>query len=476
MNNRRLFLLVFSVVLLSRLPFLDAGFGNDPDGWRVATTARYIATNGEYYASRFPGFPVVELICALVWKHGALAMNFLTALVSAVAVGMLSLIAKHYACKDAILLALTFAFTPIVFINSTITMDYLWAVMLVMLSWYAGLKGKPISAGLLLGVAVGCRITTAAIALPFALLFFEKSNWKSSIIVIVKYWIATGVVMIIVFVPVFHVYGLQFFTFFDQGLPPFYIIARYLTVDIWGVVGAIAVVSIPVLMLLNRKKNSVSSIPKTISPGPVNMWIAVLILFVIEFIANPREGAYLIPAIPFFLLLTARYIPRVQYITVCLFIIISSFVVSIDSADRPWNPEPSRCAVKINIKERTILVDFLRGSIFTDYFQRLKRIEYTKKVIQAGDNLKEPSVVIVGVWLSYIIEMTPNAMPESEFPDYLLKRGIVEYIPLLTPEYLSRYRQEGRRMYYIFTVDQHNMDVTMLDIKQAGAVELKLEK
>jgi hypothetical protein len=159
MKNTFLFLMVFSIVLVSRLPFIDAGYGIEQDGWRVAATARYFALSGEYKVSRFPGFPIVEFVCSLVWKHGALAMNFLTALASAVTAGMLSLIAKRYGSRDSILLALTFAFTPIVFINSTVTMDYLWAMMFVSLGWYAGLNGKPIFAGLLLGIAIGCRIT-----------------------------------------------------------------------------------------------------------------------------------------------------------------------------------------------------------------------------------------------------------------------------------------------------------------------------
>lgn len=176
MKNCIIFLVVFTIVFISRLPFLDAGYGNEQDGWRVASAARYIGTTGEYKASRLPGFPIIEFAYSLVWKHGAWMMNLLTALASAIAVGTLSLIAKHYKCKDFILLALTFAFTPIVFINSTVTMDYLWAMMFVMLSWYSAINRKSFSSGFLFGLAIGCRITTIFMMLPFALLFLTKIN------------------------------------------------------------------------------------------------------------------------------------------------------------------------------------------------------------------------------------------------------------------------------------------------------------
>ncbi|MEP6937397.1 MAG: hypothetical protein ABI871_04945, partial [Chthoniobacterales bacterium] len=54
-------------VALSRLPFLDAGYGVNVDAWRVARAARHIAQTGEYEASRFPGYPVHEIVCSWFW-------------------------------------------------------------------------------------------------------------------------------------------------------------------------------------------------------------------------------------------------------------------------------------------------------------------------------------------------------------------------------------------------------------------------
>src|ERR1044072_3575678 len=52
------------VVLLSRLPFLSPGAGNDDDGWFLVNAPREIAATGRYTTSRFPGYPVQEWLPA----------------------------------------------------------------------------------------------------------------------------------------------------------------------------------------------------------------------------------------------------------------------------------------------------------------------------------------------------------------------------------------------------------------------------
>src|SRR5437899_2369347 len=58
------------VVLLSRLPFLSPGAGNDDDGWFLVNAAREIAATGRYTTSRFPGYPVQEWLASGVARLG----------------------------------------------------------------------------------------------------------------------------------------------------------------------------------------------------------------------------------------------------------------------------------------------------------------------------------------------------------------------------------------------------------------------
>ena len=154
---------------------------------------------------------------------------------------------------------------------------------------------------------------------------------------------------------------------------------------------------------------------------------------------------------------------------------LSSFFVSIDSADRPWSPQPSYFSRSINSGGRTITIDFLHGPILLDHAQRKQRMEFVQKILKIGDRMEIPSVVVVGTWLSYIIELTPNAKPESEFPDYYAERGNVIYVPLMTNEFLNRFYKDDRRLYYLPTVDQYNLRVEHLDLRSAGAKELEID-
>ena len=45
----------------SRIPFLNGGYGTDPDAWRVALSGYWLWDHHEFYPSRLPGYPIHEL-------------------------------------------------------------------------------------------------------------------------------------------------------------------------------------------------------------------------------------------------------------------------------------------------------------------------------------------------------------------------------------------------------------------------------
>jgi hypothetical protein len=116
MNNNRFhawpIALVFVLVLLSRVPFLDHGYGEHADGWRVARTAKVWAETGVYEPSRVPGFPIHEGLAALVWRWRAVGLNGLSAVASATACVLFALYARRRGCRDAVLAALALAALP----------------------------------------------------------------------------------------------------------------------------------------------------------------------------------------------------------------------------------------------------------------------------------------------------------------------------------------------------------------------------
>ncbi|NIT61732.1 MAG: hypothetical protein GWN00_37695, partial [Aliifodinibius sp.] len=169
--SEQLLILGFAILIFcSRLPFLSAGYGNDPDAWQMANAARHIAAMGEYRASRLPGYPIPEMVYALIWSSGPFTFNGITAFLSAVGFIFFVLILRVIRSQNYILGGLALAFSPTIFINSTNAMDYIWGLTFILGSVYFVLIDRTLIAAILLGFAIGSRITSGAMLLPLSLL------------------------------------------------------------------------------------------------------------------------------------------------------------------------------------------------------------------------------------------------------------------------------------------------------------------
>src|ERR1700677_829561 len=133
--------LLCAAVLLTRLPFLGAGYGEHADNWRVALAARHIAETGVYEVSRFPGYPVQEIVCSWFWKTGPYGLNLLDALFCVVAIFSFALICMEYGMRHWWLAALALAFAPVVYINSVSSKDLPWTLALLLGSWWWAMRG-----------------------------------------------------------------------------------------------------------------------------------------------------------------------------------------------------------------------------------------------------------------------------------------------------------------------------------------------
>src|SRR5690349_13050571 len=111
--------LLFGIfILATRIPFLADGYGLDSDAWGVALTARNIAEYGQYEVSRFPGYPVQEIILSFIAKQGPFAFNFATALMSAIGVMFFAFTLRKLRFRYVMLAATALAFVPTLYISS----------------------------------------------------------------------------------------------------------------------------------------------------------------------------------------------------------------------------------------------------------------------------------------------------------------------------------------------------------------------
>lgn len=474
MKDSIYFWIIATVVFLSRAPFIGAGYGIDPDAWRVANSSHVIAAKHEYMASRLPGYPIQEIVYSFFWNKQPEFFNIVTAFLSALGMASFALTLKKIGCRDSTLTTFALACTPVVYINSVNSMDYLWALSFVLGSLYCVVASRPLWAGILLGIAVGCRITSGAMAIPFSMIILNAQTEKNlPLKEITKFLAGTLVVGAIAFLPVMIKYGTGFFTFAD-GYPSFGEIMRRATIEVWGIVGVIVLLIAIVVSVFHRKViNNRTSFVRYVPPQYVAASMIAILLYVVAFLRLPGDAGYLIPVLPFVFLLLARFVHCTVFIIVCICIITSSFFVSLDSVDRQWSVKPSAFSVSFLVGGRVLACDFLKGPIFNDYFRRKERMKFADHILSFAEKRTTRGVIVSGSWLPQLAVTAGSILPENTERFASFTHRQTDFVGLLDSAYIMRCQNEGRDIFYIKGQEVENKEVYGVDLRSFGAQEIQ---
>ena len=420
------------MVFTPRIPFLDAGYGTDQDAWNVANAAKAIRETGRYIVSRFPGYPVHEITCSLFYKGGPVILNGLSAVASAFAAIMLFSILNQIcsSCRSFVG-SLAFAYTPLMFIMSTQSIDYLWAIALILASWLLAMHNKPLVAGICIGLATGCRITSVLFALPILIERWAGDGYSQlqSKSFTWKYTLSAGFVALLCFIPVFVTYGLQFLTFLEpiEPIPR----TNALLIAISGVFGRIGVVGILIGIALSVVE-LIRQWPRTKSMRMLSLITAIAIPTAL-FLRLPLEAGYILPAVPFVIIAFALLLPRNVFYVVCLLVISSSFV----SITR---------------------TGFCRGVIFSDQRQRLAECKMAMDIYMAGQTVDSNSVILCGAMYPRVKAL------------YLQEFDIGKYAYTIPQAEVIRLLDDGKKVYFTFSSD--SWEYRQYDHESLGARSL----
>lgn len=311
------FLALGLVYVASRIPWLDLGYGTDPDAWRVALTAHHLLDTGEYLPSRLPGYPLHEFVTLPLVKGGWIWTNLSTVLVSLLGVYLFARLAAELRLPSRGALTIAFAFAPLLWINSVTTMDYMWALTAILGSYLLTIKGRPGWAGACLGLAAGFRMTSGAVALPLGLLLWRQGRTRE----LPRFIAVLLAVSLLAYSPVIAVYGLRFLNFYDASVPWQSFLSR-LGKDALGVLGALAVLAGLALSWRNLRR-----LPDDLRSDPhVLVWTTLVVLYFVSFARLPHEIAYLTPVFPFGLFLMARYFRPALLPAVLAVILLAGFI------------------------------------------------------------------------------------------------------------------------------------------------------
>jgi hypothetical protein len=434
--------------VLSRLPWIGVGYGADPDAARVAISADWFWRTGVHYPSRLPGYPLYELLVSLLYPFGAVVMNLATLAISCTAVLLFAAILKRLRIEPKGLLTLTFAFAPMIWINSSITLDYLWALAFVLAAYLAAIDRRWLLGGVLLGIAVGCRPTSALLALPFFVLLARERQARP----LLEFFVTMGVTAVVAFLPIVVNYGLSFLNFFDVR-PSWGHFARTLGVEAFGFVTALGFVVIALLswrrflrlpFLLRRDVHLAVAV------------LAVLLVFM-SFMRLPLEEAYLTPMVPFLLIGAARFLSRPALVAFCALLLMGGLLDIHTRSQQGWT-DPVSAAVNLRPQPGRVLVDYeLRH-------HRLKVVEGMRVM-----DLPPNSVITAGFYYPIFVAQYRDELevtlpkgfrrsligPLTDLSEARDERGVV-YIWLMAAGDARRYRENG---YRTFTMSLDDKDV-----------------
>lgn len=447
--------LLFAVcVFISRIPFIKYGYGLDGDSWSVALTAKRLFSTGEYIPSRLPGYPVHEYLCSLVSQFGYIGMNLISAIFTTIAVTTFALILRSLRFKSIFLAATTFAFVPVIFIHSTTTIDYNIALAFIMLAMFFMLREKLIVAGCFIALAIGTRITSGAMLLPLSIMLIRNDSVQVNIKRIMKMIAPAVVIGALFYLPLFLKFGFGFFTYYDVPYPAIPKVLYKLSIEVWGLIGILGILISTILFFLpfNYSKNKFL-FPRSINEKYVIAWLVAVDIYIIAFLKLPMESGYLIPIIPFVILIYGKYLYQRAFVFFCGMLILSSLCCTISPADRYDAASVSTVNTTFNAGGEKLTLDVLEGPVYSYHTRRKNGIIFVNSLITSFDTISIPSVIVSGRWYNQLLV---QAVDTSK-----LKIKIRDYIS--EPEALYFYAK-GYLIYYLPKQEYYNKVMRNVDL------------
>lgn len=171
-----------AIVPIALLPLTLLGDGTDIDVANVHAAADSIR-DGSYQFSRPPGSLPHELITtATDLFGGSVLLNLLTLAAASVLLAHLVMVLRAAGAKHAVLAAFAFAANPFFLIAATSLADHLWALGFLVVGVRMDQSGRRTAAGVLFGLAVGTRASTALLVLGW--LFATRRPGRGRVIAI----------------------------------------------------------------------------------------------------------------------------------------------------------------------------------------------------------------------------------------------------------------------------------------------------
>ena len=291
--------LLLECVALLYLPFAFTGPGSDLDSIRELHSGATLLWQHHYVMSRPPGYFPYELLCGLLYAFGgSVATNCASIAMSLVLLDSFLAVCERYKVPNRYLLAATMAIHPVYWMASTSTIDFIWALGCFFVGFRMLLEQRYRISLAMLGLAIGIRLSSVLLVAP--LLTFEiiahprnRNLLRSAVLTIVL-----GAAL---YIPAFVVSGnsLAFLTCYlgAWSWPDYLGRFLYKNVYFWGLPATLFLCAIAPMMLRALIRCERKVLPVVI------LSFSIVIAMEALFLKMPIQRLYLLPILPFVLML-----------------------------------------------------------------------------------------------------------------------------------------------------------------------------
>jgi hypothetical protein len=357
------------IFLIVSLPLIFLGYGSDNDTYGVLSAGISTWENSIPQMSRHPGYWLYEAMVFRFSKLGGYILtNGATLAASVFVLYRFHSLAVRENISHAVLLTLCLGLNPWFLIAATSTMDYIWALLFIVLSIELAIKDKYIIAGTFAGIAAGFRLGSV-FTLAFAFVFsWIKAGIRNSFRGYFLLGCFASVLIVIFYFPSWLLKE-KSFSFLeghlgDESLWTLKMHAGrfvYKTIYLFGLPSFVVIAAIVAYYTVKRKGQIYNG-----RFGGAAFGASAGTLFL--FARYPLEIAYLLPFLFFFLLLLGSYLGgnSQKYLIAILLTTISYSFINLSIAKPNVPGLASNASFGFFIEH---------GVLVKDVFNRLKLID-----------------------------------------------------------------------------------------------------
>lgn len=457
-KEKKHFLIIILLVVLTRLPLIFSGYGHDGDAWRVAYVSSKLWNEGVYEISRPPGLPVYEILQApLVGAGRSILSNSVSLLMFIASIVVFWKILEVLNIQSKPLVVWLYAFTPIFWKNSATTMDFCWGLLLVLLTYFFLLEKKIFLSALVAGLAVGVRVTNLVMIIP-ALYFLQEENSKK----ITNFLAVWASVIMVCYFPVISKYGFSTFLYLlEPHFKPVPVVIHLATAA-YRTVYAIGVLSVFLLALIIIKKYSKLKNYLRENDSHMVFWLLVILVYLAVMVGFPNKREYLIPAIPFLYLLIQR-ISSQRFLLVFTIVTISYAFVNFDVVEHEGGGGSFSAHVR-------------SGIVIEEYANRKELMKWRSEFPR--QNFRDSTIVMIGMgpifWFENDVVERPSNI-DSLFPEgeaSKMREKDVYFVYALSKEEVQAYQSKGYRIYYLDAMKPYFNSFLNYDLETFGVKRL----